>query len=151
VILESQTRGSPPSPSPLSPSLAAGARGARGTTARRTPARGRAAPAPAALKSIEPDRPRPLTGLVSQPLAQKKARPLEITPLASPISPIGSPLTQTSAGSASEHPSTDSLPTALTCGELRAMLAVPAKLREIALLGELLQPPLALRPPRRFR
>jgi hypothetical protein len=88
---------------------------------------------------------------VSQSLAQKKARPLEITPLSTPITPISSPLTQTSVGSAIEHPGAYQLHPALTSRELRAMLASPTKLREVALLTELLQPPLALRPRRRPR
>jgi hypothetical protein len=151
VILESEVRGSPPasSPSSFSPSSAASARAARGTTTRRGPLRGRSAPAAASLKPVEPERPRALTGLVSQPLVPKKAQHLEIAPLASPLRPLSAPLTKASVGTSLEHPGSHLLPTALTSGELRTLLASPTKLREVALLTELLQPPLALRPPRR--
>jgi hypothetical protein len=153
VILESNARGSSqPSLSQFSPSSAASSRGARVTTARRASTRGRSVSAAAPLKPIEPEHPRALTGLVSQSLAQKKARPLEITPLSTPMTPISSsPLTQKTVGAAIEHPGSYQLHTALTSGELRTMLASPTKLREVALLTELLQQPLALRPPRRLR
>jgi hypothetical protein len=39
----------------------------------------------------------------------------------------------------------------LSIDELRAMLTSPKRLREVALLGELLQPPVSLRGPRRPR
>ena len=151
VILESEVRGAQPAsaPSSFSPSAAASARAPRGTTTRRVPLRGRSAPAAPSLKPVEPERARALTGLVSQPLVPKKAQHLEIAPLASPLKPLSTPLTKTSVGTPLEHPSPHLLHTALTSGELRTMLASPTKLREIALLTELLQPPLALRPPRR--
>jgi hypothetical protein len=152
VILDSDPRTSVQPASQFAPSLAASPRTARGTTSRRASTRSRSTSAASSLKPIESDRPRALTGLVSQPLAQKKAKPLEIAPLSTPITPISSsPLTQTSARSALEHPGARQLNPALTSGELRAMLGSPKKLREVALLTELLQPPLALRPPRRLR
>jgi hypothetical protein len=153
VILESQVREAQPasSSSNFSPSSAASARAARGTTTRRGPLRGRSAPAAASLKPVEPERPRALTGLVSQALVPKKAQHLEITPLASPLKPLSASLTKASAGTSPEPPGAHPLPTALSSGELRTMLASPGKLREVALLTELLQPPLALRPPRRLR
>ena len=152
VILESENRASQPATSSFSPSAAAGSRTAQTAPARRATPRGRATPA-SSLKSIEPERPRALTGLVSQGLAAKKSRPLEITPLSSPITPIGSPTTQISQGTTLDLPyatTTKSHPT-LTSNDLRVMLGSPGKLREIALLGELLQPPIALRAPRRPR
>ncbi|MGP0066873.1 MAG: hypothetical protein ACLQGP_25190 [Isosphaeraceae bacterium] len=152
VILESENRASQPSTSSFSPSSAASARTARTSPARRTASRGRATQAPA-LKSSEPDRPRLLTGLVSQGLVAKKSRPLEITPLSMPITPIGTPIAQVTSGTTLDLPyatSTKSQP-ALTSNDLRGMLASPGKLREIALLGELLQKPIALRAPRHPR
>ena len=152
VILDSENRPSQSSSS-FTPSSAASSRTARtASPARRAAPRGRSSQA-APLKSSEPERPRALTGLVSQGLAPKKNRPLEITPLSVPISPIGSPTAQISAGTTLDLPyatTTKSHPT-LTSTDLRTMLASPGKLREIALLGELLQPPLALRAPRRPR
>ncbi|HZW33541.1 MAG TPA: hypothetical protein VFF52_22670, partial [Isosphaeraceae bacterium] len=79
----------------------------------------------------------------------KKAQPLEIAPLASPLRPLSAPLTKTSVGPPLEQPGSYPVPPALTSTELRTMLASPTKLREVALLTELLQPPVALRPPRR--
>jgi hypothetical protein len=78
-------------------------------------------------------------------MAQKRNRPLEIVPLSSPLAPINSPLTQTSVGAKIEHPGSPDSPPAFTSESLRTMLANPTKLREVALLTELLQPPLALR------
>jgi hypothetical protein len=152
VILESETRTSQASTSSFSPSSTTGSRSARTAPARRAATRGRTSQTPP-LKSIEPERPRLLTGLSSQGLTVKKSRPLEITPLSLPITPIGSPIPQVSQGTTLDLPyatTTKSHP-ALTSNDLRVMLASPGKLREIALLGELLQKPLALRAPRRPR
>ncbi len=143
VILESETRTSQGSTSSFSPSSAATARAARSTASRRSAARGRA-PQAASPKSIESERPRVLTGLVSQPLGPKKGRTLEIVPLSTPITPLGSPLTQQTTPNL-PHATTNKPRPTLTSSDLRTMLASPAKLREIALLGELLQPPVALR------
>ena len=90
---------------------------------------------------------------MSQALVAKKSRPLEITPLSTPIAPIGTPITQVTQGTTLDLPyatTTKSHPT-LTSNDLRVMLASPGKLREIALLGELLQPPIALRASRQLR
>jgi hypothetical protein len=151
VILEAEVRGSPASPAPasFSPSGAASARAARGATMRRGPLRGRSAPTPASLKPVEPERPRALTGLGSQALGPRKAQHLEIAPLASPFTPLSAPLTKMTVGSTQEHPRSQPPHPALSSGDLRAMFASPTKLREVALLTELLQPPLALRPRRR--
>jgi hypothetical protein len=78
-------------------------------------------------------------------MAQKRNRPLEITPLGAPMAPILSPLTQVSAGARIEHPGSRDSPPAFTSESLRTMLANSIKLREVALLTELLQPPMALR------
>ena len=110
----------------------------------------RAAP----IKPIESERPRALTGLVGQSLAQRKARPLDIAPLSAPMAPISStPLTASSPTPAAEVARTAARPDtpSLSIDELRALLASPKRLREVALLGELLQPPVSLRPPRRPR
>jgi hypothetical protein len=152
VILESETRTSQASTSSFSPSSSASVRSARAATGRRATPRGRA-PQAVSPKSTESERPRLLTGLVSQPLGPKKGRTLEITPLSTPISPLGSPLTQVSQQSIPNlpHATTNKPIPTLTSSDLRTMLASPARLREIALLGELLQPPVALRGPRRLR
>jgi len=142
VILESDARTVRSPSGGLSPSSTAANR--RGAPARRS-SRGRSPSSTPAAKPAEPGRPRALTTLVTQSMAQRRNRPLEITPLAAPLAQIGSPLTQISAGAPIEHPgSPDSAP-AFTALSLRTMLANSTKLREVALLTELLQPPLALR------
>ena len=79
-------------------------------------------------------------------MAQKRAKPLEMTPLASPMSPLNQ------ASAAEPARDTGRTPTpALSSAAVRALLASPTKLREVALLGELLQPPVALRGRRRLR
>jgi hypothetical protein len=150
VILESETRPQRSSSS-FSPSSAASnprVSRAPAPSARRATSRARSAPAPS-LNPIEPDRPRALTGLVGQSMAQKRTKPLDITPLATPMSPLSSPLTQASAAEPARDTARTPTPT-LTSGALRAMLASPARLREVALLGELLQPPVSLRGRRRL-
>jgi hypothetical protein len=154
VILDSETRSAQGSSS-FSPSAAASGRTARGTgpAARRAVSRARTA-GPAPIKAIEPERPRALTGLIGHFLSQKKAKPLEIAPLATPMVPITSaPLTTASPTPAPEVARTAEKPAepSLSIDELRAMLASPKRLREVALLGELLQPPVSMRAPRRPR
>jgi len=93
-----------------------------------------------------------LTGLVGQSLAQKRTRPLDLAPLSTQMAPISSaPLTSASKTPAPEVARTAALQDApsLSIDALRAMLASPKRLREVALLGELLQPPVSLRAPRR--
>ena len=137
----------------FSPSSAASSRGSRGTTARRAsrprplgcrpppPQADRAGAAPRA------DRPgQPVPGPEKGPAARDHAliHP-DDADRSSPADP------DVRGRAAIEHPGSYQLHPALTSGELRAMLASPTKLREVALLTELLQPPLALRPPRRSR
>jgi hypothetical protein len=153
VIIESETRAGQGSSS-FSPS-SSGARATRGTgsSARKASTRGRTTPA-AAVKPIEPERPRALTGLVGQTLAPKRGKPLDMAPLSTPIAPIVSaPLTVASQAGPAEVARTAAPMDApsLSIDELRAMLASPKRVREVALLGELLQPPVSLRGSRRQR
>ena len=154
VIIESETRAAQ-GPSSFSPSAAAGSRATRtgGLAARRAASRARSTPA-APIKPIEPERARALTGLVGQSLTQKRSRPLEIAPLSTPIAPISSaPLTSASQTPAAEVARTAAQPDmpSLSIDDFRSMLASPKRLREVALLGELLQPPVTLRAGRRPR
>ena len=87
VILESENRPALASTSPFSPSSAATARSSRAAAGQRASPRGRT-PQAAPPKSIEAERPRLLTGLVSQPLGPKKGHALEIVPLSTPMSPL---------------------------------------------------------------
>jgi hypothetical protein len=83
--------------------------------------------------------------MVSQSLLLQKAKPLEISPLNAPITGLSKNFTQTTAEpDVNRRPTAESRP-ALTGVDIRKMLASPSKLREIAILNELLQPPLALR------
>ena len=154
VIIESESRAAQGSSS-FSPSAAAsGARATRATSpaSRKTAGRARSTPAPA--KAVEPERRRTLTGLVGQSLGQKRSRPLEIVPLSTPMTPISSgPLTSASLTPAPEVARTAAQADdpSLSIDDLRALLTSPKRLREVALLGELLQPPVSLRAPRRHR
>jgi hypothetical protein len=142
VILDSDSRAARPTTD--APSSSSGA--ARGRTGpSRRGLRARSASSTSPPKPIEPGRPRALTSLVTQSMAQKRNRPLEIAPLASPLAPINSPLTEITSGAKIEHPGSLDAPPAFTGESLRIMLGNPIKLREAALLTELLQPPLALR------
>jgi hypothetical protein len=126
----------PPSQS-RPPRIAPQRRGVRGRSAAGAPgtAPGRA--------EAEPHR--ALSEQLSQSLALQKTRPLEITPLATPIAPLARPVAGVSAGlQASSQPVPLSGP-AITSGSIRRLLASPAQLREFAVLSEILQPPLALR------
>jgi hypothetical protein len=94
-----------------------------------------------------PEKPRELSQQVSSSMAQFKNRPLELTPLNLPLSPLTSlPLAQ--SGSASGSPS--SIPDSGSRyggGPLdpRKALADPRILRDVFVWNELLQPPVALR------
>jgi hypothetical protein len=150
VFIESGVgnRGTPPSSSAPAAggSTAAGPRSSR-TAQQRRAARGRSS-APGSLAPVnksEPEIQRALSDMVNKSMARQKNQQLEITPLASPIAPLARPLSQVSGTSeAVRQRSSDYLPP-VTGGDLRAMLANAGKLREIVLLNELLQPPLALR------
>jgi hypothetical protein len=83
--------------------------------------------------------------MVSQSLSLQKTKPLEISPLNAPITGLSKNLTQTMAEpDVNRRPMGEGRPT-LTGVDIRKLVASPSKLREIAILNELLQPPLALR------
>jgi hypothetical protein len=83
--------------------------------------------------------------MVSQSLALRKAKPLEITPLSAPITGLSRSLADSSTVSdLRSRTSRDGRPT-LTGGEIRGLLAAPGKIQEVVLLSEILRPPLALR------
>jgi len=147
VILESDARGSRPSSGTLS---ATTTRNPRAGQTRRS-SRGRSSSSANPTRPAEPGSPRALTSLVTQSMAQQQNRPLELTPLDAPFAPLGAPLTHLATSALREQPkSWDVLP-AFDSAALRTMLASRNKLREVALLSEILQPPLALRRARRPR
>jgi hypothetical protein len=85
-------------------------------------------------------------------MAQNRNRALEITPLSGVHAPIGVSLTHLSpASSPLEPPKAQAAGPAFNCNTLRNLGANSNKLREIAILTEILRPPLALRRTRRMR
>ncbi len=79
----------------------------------------------------------------------KQGKPLSITPLTSQFVPIASPLSSASHSMLAETSTGRPAQPSMTAEQVRSLIATPGKLREVALLGELLQPPVALRPTRR--
>jgi hypothetical protein len=144
LILESDNRAARSIAGGAVPAAGAGSR--RGSPARRG-TRGRPPAGVSPPKQVEPGKPRALTTLVTQSMAQKRNKRLEIAPLAM----VNSPLSQLSAGAQIEHPGSPDTAPAFTGESLRTMFASTSKLREVALLTELLQPPIALRRTRRLR
>ncbi len=150
VILDPDMRRSQPSAGgPSSAPSAMAPRNQRGGQTRRG-SRSRPPSNAIQTKPAEPGRQRALSSLVTQSMSQQKNRPLELTPLDSPLAPLGAPLTQLATSALREQPRSWDVPAAFDGAALRAMLASTNKLRQVALLNEILQPPLALRRPRRF-
>ena len=78
-------------------------------------------------------------------------RPLEITPLEIPLTSLSSTLTPLGTRASLEPRPVRTSTTTFDAQSARAMLRSPEKLREIAILAEVLKPPLALRRSRRTR
>ncbi len=146
VILDDEPRGS----SSGSGSAAFSSRGNRAQSNKRG-SRGRPATQVAPPRSAEPGKSRALSGLVNHSLAERKTGRLEIAPLASPLVPIDLPLAQSVSSSVTGATARNQPVPAVTGAEVRSRLATADQLREIALLSEILQPPLSLRAPRRQR
>jgi hypothetical protein len=149
VIIESEMRSSRPANGSFAGQ--AGAAGSRVPTRAgqvRRGARGRSPSNP--TKAPEPGRPRALTSQVTESMAQKRNKPLEIAPLSSPLSLNDSPLAKltTRQQPAERNRYFDAAPS-LNADTVRAMIASPGKLRELALLSEILQPPVSVRKRRR--
>ncbi len=122
---------------------AAGLRPGRGGQGRRNRSKGGGAAR--SRNQPAPETTRELTQEISDSLAQLKARPLELTPLNQPLSPLSS--LSLSPGSSFSAKATAPLFASNRPGPLDAArgLTDPAKLRELIIMNELLQPPLALR------
>ena len=89
------------------------------------------------LPQSRPSRDAPaLTSQVSESMAQKRNRPLEITPLSIPLSLSDSPLTKLSARQPSDRPRTPDVALSMTAESVRTMLTNATRLREIASLSE---------------
>jgi len=146
VILDNESRGSLAG----SGTSAMSSRGTRAQSTRRG-SRSRSGTLPGPARSAEPGKPRALSGLVNQSLGERKAGRLEIAPLAAPLVPIELPLAQSISSSVTGVTAPNQRMPAVTGAEVRSRLATAGQLREIAFLSEILQPPVALRPPRRAR
>jgi hypothetical protein len=111
--------------------------------------RTRSTSGPAAAKTAEPGQARRLSSQINQSMAQAVNRPLEITPLEIPLSSLSSTLMPLGSRAALGPSSFQAVAPALDAKTARAIFRSPEKLREIAILSELLRPPLAMRPRRR--
>ena len=131
----------PNSPGSSSSAASAAALGSRSTSRRGT--RARSSPSAAGGKSPEVVRPRALTNQINQSMAKAMGRPLEITPLELPLATLSSSLIPLGTRAAAEVQRRQPTGSGLDAQRVRAMLGSPEKLREIAILTELLQPPLA--------
>jgi hypothetical protein len=120
-------------------------RPARSTSARRG-SRGRSGAGSAPAGRSEPETPRALTDQITQALAQRRSKPLEISPLSAPLSSLTRPLSGASTPSQSEPaPITTLTSLPPLSGAVQKLLASPSRLREVFILTEILRPPLALR------
>ncbi len=134
---------------------AASSSGVARAASQRTPAkpRGRSSTSPSPAKPAEAVRQRALTSQVNQSMALAMGRPFEGTQLEAPLAALSSSLTPLGNRSAASEQDAEALPPgqAMDVAAVRAMLASPKRLREVAILSELLKPPLGLRPRGRFR
>jgi len=131
--------GASPSPSP------SGLRPARSGPQRRGSRSRTAAAGPSSPSGSTPETHRALSDQVSQSLAKQRTKPLELTPLNTPLSSHFVPLSQSPEALQVGKAQSNMVQPTLTGVEIRKMLASPGKLREIALLSEILRPPVALR------
>lgn len=78
-------------------------------------------------------------------MALKRAKPLEITPLGSPMKRLTRPLTQASASAQVAQDRGAAPDASLSAMDARKLLEHPERLREAVILSEILQRPVALR------
>ena len=135
--------GATPAPAPTS------ARGSRSSS--RRGGRGRPATGATAARTAEPEKGRRLSSQINLSMSQAANRPLEITPLEIPLSSLTSTLTPLGTRASLEPRAGRTSASALDPTSVRAMLGSPAKLREAAILTEILKPPVSLRSSRRSR
>jgi len=140
-------RGTTRSGSSSTPAAAsAGSRSPRGAQQRRG-TRGRAGTpiSPPSQFQAEPKTHRALSDQVNQSMALQRNKPLEIVPLFSSLAPLSLPLSQESVAPQVQQERGTANPVTLSGLDIRKMLSSPDKLREFALLSEVLQPPVSLR------
>jgi hypothetical protein len=150
-ILDSDLRAARGNASQPAASSAGAARGARKEP--RRSARGRSTTSPSPGKPVEASRQRALTSQVNQSMALAMGRPFEGTQLEAPLAALSSSLTPLGYRSAAIEQDPEALAPGrgMDVEAVRAMLASPKRLREVAFLSELLKPPPGLRPRGRFR
>jgi hypothetical protein len=152
-VYDADLRGPRPLSGPTgaaSPSAAA-ARAGRSSTRRGSKARagtGSSQPKPA-----DPARQRALTSQVNLSMAKAMGRPYEGLQLEAPLASLSSTLKPlpTRGASGEQDKQLVARGPGMDVETVRAMLASPERLRDVAFLGELLKPPLALRRGGRFR
>jgi hypothetical protein len=112
----------------------------------RRPARSRGA-ATKPRPRVAPEKTRELTQDISNSMAGLKGKPLTLTPLNLPLSPLSSlSLTTTTLTDLSAVAPTSGLSnSAISLLDFHKAVADPARLRELFVWNELIQPPLALR------
>jgi len=138
------------SPGPAA-AAAAGSRLPRAAQQRKgTRGRSGATSSPSNDVRAEPKTHRALSDQVNQSMALQRNKPLEITPLFSSLAPLSLPLSQASVAPQVQQERGTANPVTLSGLDIRKMLSSPGKLREFALLTEVLLPPVSLRP-RRIR
>ena len=130
-------QGAAPSPS--------GSRPTRSGPQRRGNRSRTAATGPPSQARTAPETHRALSDQVNQSLAKQRTKPLELTPLNLPLGSLFVPLSQSPDATQVGDWQSNMVQPTLTGVEIRKMLASPSKLREIALLSEILQPPVTLR------
>jgi hypothetical protein len=152
VYLETEppSRSASSSTSSLAPALGGAAQAGRSTSTRgsqsRRSSRGRSTQTGAggqARAELQPRR--ALTDQMQESMALQRAKPLEIAPLAAPIKRLTRPLTQASASAQVAQDRGAAPAASLSAADARRILATPERIREIAVLSEILRPPLALR------
>jgi hypothetical protein len=137
-----------PASSPGSAAAASsGARPPRGTQQRKG-TRGRPVTTSGAPGQgyAEPKTHRALSDQVNQSMALQRNKPLELTPLFTSLAPLSLPLSQATAAPQVQQERGTADKVTLSGLDIRKMLSSPGKLREFALLTEVLQPPVSLRP-----
>lgn len=133
VFIESIRRssgGSAPPPSPRKP--------ARGRRTEQPPARPRRG---------EPETQRALSEQVGQSLARNRSQVSGLSPISANLSSLSNASLRDASATAAKV-TTNVAPPALSAADVRRMMADGARLREMAVLVELLQPPVSRRPRR---
>jgi hypothetical protein len=122
------------------------ARSNRQSNSSRRNNRGKGGSNASSLRESPAETKRSLTDSVNRSLARERSQSQGLTPLSASFAPLSaSPISSVQVGGVHGPTIAAAQGPALTDRDLQDMLRRPGKLREIALLGEILQPPVALR------